>query len=62
MPLIDGGESDSESERSGASIAMANASVEVKHAAKFVTTSDTEEGFALAMERFVLGARAVNQA
>ena len=43
-------------ERSGVSIAMANASAEVQHAAKFVTTSNTEEGFALAMERFVLGA------
>ena len=46
-------------ERSGVSIAMANASAEVQHAAKFVTTSNTEEGFALAMERFVLGTRAV---
>ena len=46
-------------ERSGVSIAMANASAEVQHAAKFVTTSNTEEGFALAMERFVLDARAV---
>ena len=44
-------------ERSGVSIAMANASAEVQRAAKFVTTSNTEEGFALAMERFVLGAR-----
>ena len=41
-------------ERSGLSIAMANASDEVQHAATFVTTSNTEEGFALAMERFVL--------
>ena len=44
---------------SGVSIAMANASAEVQHAATFVTTSNTEEGFALAMERFVLDARAV---
>jgi len=41
--------------RSGVSIAMANASAEVQRAAKFVTTSNTEEGFARAMERFVLG-------
>ena len=41
-------------ERSGVSIAMANASVEVQRAAKLVTSSNTEEGFALAMERFVL--------
>jgi len=43
--------------RSGVSIAMGNASAEVQHAATFVTTSNTEEGFALAMERFVLPAR-----
>jgi len=47
-------------ERSGLSIAMANASAEVQRAATFVTASNTEEGFALAMERFVLGARAVH--
>jgi Cof subfamily protein (haloacid dehalogenase superfamily) len=43
-------------ERSGVSIAMANARADVQHAAKFVTSSNTEEGFALAMERFVLAA------
>ncbi len=47
-------------ERSGVSIAMANASADVQRAAKYVTTSNTEEGFAVAMDRFVLGARAVN--
>ena len=41
-------------QRSGVSIAMGNASPEVQRAATFVTTSNTEEGFALAMERFVL--------
>ena len=40
--------------RSGLSIAMGNAPDEVKQAAKFVTASNQEEGFALAMERFVL--------
>lgn len=45
-------------ERSGVSVAMANASTEVQHAAKFVTKANTEEGFALAMERFVLGTHA----
>jgi Cof subfamily protein (haloacid dehalogenase superfamily) len=40
--------------QSGVSMAMGNASAEVQHAATFVTTSNTEEGFALAMERFVL--------
>jgi Cof subfamily protein (haloacid dehalogenase superfamily) len=45
--------------RSGVSIAMANAGAEVQRAARFVTTSNTEDGFALAMERFVLAARVV---
>jgi Cof subfamily protein (haloacid dehalogenase superfamily) len=40
--------------RSGVSIAMGNASSDVQHAARFVTSSNKEEGFALAMERFVL--------
>ncbi len=40
--------------RSGVSIAMGNASSEVQHEARFVTSSNKEEGFALAMERFVL--------
>lgn len=39
---------------SGLSIAMGNANSDVQHAARFVTTSNTEEGFATAMERFVL--------
>ena len=43
-------------ERSGVSIAMGNASVDVQRAATFVTTSNREEGFALAMERFILRA------
>jgi Cof subfamily protein (haloacid dehalogenase superfamily) len=43
--------------RSGLSIAMGNASLEVQKAATFVTASNTEEGFALAMERFVLRAQ-----
>ncbi len=41
-------------QRSGVSIAMGNASPEVQHSATFVTTSNREEGFALAMERFIL--------
>ena len=45
-------------QRSGTSIAMANASEDVQRAATFVTSSNTEEGFALAMERFVLRAPA----
>lgn len=39
---------------SGFSIAMANAGDDVKAAANEVTASNTEEGFALAVERLVL--------
>jgi hydroxymethylpyrimidine pyrophosphatase-like HAD family hydrolase len=44
--------------RSGVSIAMGNASPEVQHEARFVTSSNKEEGFALAMKRFVLRSQA----
>jgi hydroxymethylpyrimidine pyrophosphatase-like HAD family hydrolase len=40
--------------KSGMSIAMGNASTEVQKAATYVTTSNEEEGFAYAMEQFVL--------
>ena len=40
---------------SGLSIAMGNASPEVQRAARRVTASNAEDGFALAIERFVLG-------
>ena len=39
---------------SGLSIAMGNASHEVQAAARRVTTSNEDEGFANAVERFVL--------
>jgi len=39
---------------SGLSIAMGNASAEVKRAARRVTTSNEDEGFANAVERFIL--------
>ena len=39
---------------SGLSIAMGNADPQVKRAARRVTESNEEEGFAVAMERFVL--------
>ena len=39
---------------SGLSIAMGNASHEVQKAARRVTTSNEEEGFANAVERFIL--------
>jgi hydroxymethylpyrimidine pyrophosphatase-like HAD family hydrolase len=41
--------------RSGFSIAMGNASDQVKSQANATTDSCNEEGFAKAMERFVLG-------
>ena len=41
--------------RSGTSIAMGNASEEVQHSAEYVTTDYENEGFANAVERFVLG-------
>ena len=43
--------------RSGVSIAMGNASAEVQAQAQYVTTSYEEEGFANAVERFILGLR-----
>jgi Cof subfamily protein (haloacid dehalogenase superfamily) len=42
-------------EKSGVSIAMGQSSDEVKQAASHVTVSSEEEGFATAIERFVLG-------
>jgi Cof subfamily protein (haloacid dehalogenase superfamily) len=41
--------------KSGTSIAMGNASPEVQKQARFVTTSYNDEGFAKAVERYVLG-------
>ncbi|HEY2550671.1 MAG TPA: Cof-type HAD-IIB family hydrolase [Streptosporangiaceae bacterium] len=40
--------------RSGLSIAMGNASAQVQRAARRVTTSNDEEGFATAVDRFIL--------
>ena len=42
-------------ERSGLSIAMGNASPQVQQAADFVTDSNSEDGFANAIERFIIG-------
>jgi hydroxymethylpyrimidine pyrophosphatase-like HAD family hydrolase len=44
-------------EKSGLSIAMGNASGEVQYQARFVTSSNEEEGFANAMRHFVLAGR-----
>jgi hydroxymethylpyrimidine pyrophosphatase-like HAD family hydrolase len=43
--------------QSGLSIAMGNASDEVKSQASVATASYNDEGFAKAIERFVLGVR-----
>ena len=43
--------------RSGLSIAMGNASIDVQRTARHVTGSNDSEGFADAVERFVLGKR-----
>jgi hypothetical protein len=51
----DGGNDVAMFERSGLSIAMGNASPEVQQAADFVTDSNSDEGFANAVERFILG-------
>jgi hydroxymethylpyrimidine pyrophosphatase-like HAD family hydrolase len=42
-------------EQSGLSIAMGNASDEVKRATRCVTTTNEDDGFANAVERFILG-------
>jgi len=47
-------------ERSGLSIAMGNAGSEVKQAADFVTNSNLEDGFADAIEHFILGGQRTN--
>jgi Cof subfamily protein (haloacid dehalogenase superfamily) len=51
----DGGNDVAMFERSGLSIAMGNASPEAQRAADFVTDSNRDEGFANAVERFILG-------
>jgi hydroxymethylpyrimidine pyrophosphatase-like HAD family hydrolase len=42
-------------ERSGLCIAMGNAGPQVQRAADFVTDSNREDGFANAIDRFILG-------
>ena len=51
----DGGNDVAMFEQAGLSIAMGNAQPAVKAAADFVTASNGEEGFAKAVERFILG-------
>ena len=43
---------------SGISIAMGNASAAVQRQARYVTVSNRDDGFAKAVERYVLGAAA----
>jgi Cof subfamily protein (haloacid dehalogenase superfamily) len=54
----DGGNDVAMFEQSGFSIAMSNASPDVQQQARFVTASFNDEGFAKAVERYVLGAGA----
>src|SRR6202795_2582865 len=44
--------------KSGVSIAMGNASAEVKASATYVTSTNEDEGFAKAIEKFILNTRA----
>jgi Cof subfamily protein (haloacid dehalogenase superfamily) len=53
----DGGNDVPMFERSGFSIAMGNARLEVQQSADVVTDTNREEGFANAIERFILGRR-----
>ena len=43
--------------RAGLSIAMGNASTEVKQEADYVTASNADDGFALAIEQFIFKSR-----
>lgn len=56
----DGGNDVAMFERSGLSIAMGNASPAVQRAADFVTDSNLDDGFADAVERFILGSDRAN--
>jgi Cof subfamily protein (haloacid dehalogenase superfamily) len=56
----DGGNDVTMFERSGLSIAMGNASPAVQRAADFVTDSNRDDGFANAVERFILSADRLN--
>ena len=47
-------------QKSGVSIAMGNASPEVQGAATYVTSTNEDEGFAKAVEKFILNTRAAN--
>ena len=56
----DGGNDIAMFERSGLSIAMGNAAPQVQGAADFVTDPNSQDGFAKAIERYVLGGYRLN--
>jgi Cof subfamily protein (haloacid dehalogenase superfamily) len=56
----DGGNDVAMFERSGLSIAMGNASPQVQRAADFVTDRNSQDGFARAVEWFILGGHRLN--
>jgi Cof subfamily protein (haloacid dehalogenase superfamily) len=56
----DGGNDVAMFEQAGLSIAMGNASPAVQRAADFVTSGNREDGFAAAIERFILGGELSN--
>jgi len=62
VAIGDGGNDVAMFERSGLSIAMGNASPEVQRTADFVTESNSEDGFAAAIERFILGTNRSDEA
>ncbi len=62
VAIGDGGNDVAMFERSGLSIAMGNASPEVQRTADFVTESNSEDGFAAAIERFILGTNRPDEA
>jgi Cof subfamily protein (haloacid dehalogenase superfamily) len=57
----DGGNDVAMFERSGLSIAMGNASPDVQRAADVVTGSNRDDGFAEAIERFILGGECMSR-
>ena len=57
----DGGNDIAMFERGGLSIAMGNASPEIQQAADFVTDSNCGDGFATAVDRFILGGDRSNE-
>jgi Cof subfamily protein (haloacid dehalogenase superfamily) len=57
----DGGNDVAMFERSGLSIAMGNAGPDVQRAADVVTGSNRDDGFAEAIERFILGGECLNR-